>query len=223
MSTSVAVSNTRYELPGQGITLLGYVVRRMHKTAMLDPLAAWLRAGGTAEALAQIGLYAAGASASFGPAFYQPAFNALDDLVAEPDPATGAAVQAQLIALRPHLRIASQVVLPGVGRFFGQEDITGTTVSFSGLGMPAPSTFRFESLAGDYAATLTGVITSELQPGLWSATRIRGYGELSLTDTAGNRGRLRLTRSGAAVAEVETPAGAIVVRRAEFGVRVEVV
>ncbi len=27
-------SNTRYELPPSGITLLGYVVRRMHKTVL---------------------------------------------------------------------------------------------------------------------------------------------------------------------------------------------
>lgn len=221
MSTPVSISDTRYELPGQGITLLGYVVRRMHKTAVLHPVPAWLRAGGTGEALAQIGLYAAGASASFGPAYYQPTFNQLDELVAETDPVTGATVQAQLIALRPHLRIAYQAVLPGVGRFSGQEDITGTTISFSGLGMPAPSTFRFESADGAYTATLAGVITSELQPGLWSATRIRGYGELTLSDSAGNRGRLRLKREGTALAEVETPGGSKVVRRADYGGRAE--
>jgi len=42
-----ATSNTRYELPPGGITLLGYVVRRMHKTALLLPASEMLKAGHT--------------------------------------------------------------------------------------------------------------------------------------------------------------------------------
>ena len=58
---------TRYELPPEGITLLGYVVRRMHKTAWLTPIKDLLTQGKTTEILAQAAMYAVVASASFGP------------------------------------------------------------------------------------------------------------------------------------------------------------
>jgi hypothetical protein len=213
----IPTSDTRYELPPQGNTLLGYVVRRMHKTTLLQPVRALLRAGSAAEALAQLALYAAGASASFGLAYYQPQFNPLHDEVSEADPVTGAHVTARLTALRPHYRIAYTVELPGVGRFSGAEEITGTTISLTGLGMPAPSRFLFES--GDYRAELVGTITSELIPGFLSTSRIRGYGRLQLKDSLGNSGWLKLERSGQAMANVVSPDEREVVRRANFAAR----
>jgi hypothetical protein len=214
----IPVSNTRYELPPQGTTLLGYVVRRMHKTALLRPVKDLLATGHSAEALAQSALYAAGASASFGPAYYQPAFNRLDDEVSEADPATGARVTAWLAALRPHYRIAYAVEMLGLGRFSGAEEITGTTVSLTGLGMPAPSRFVFE--AGEYQAEMVGTITSELIPGFVFTSRIRGYGQLELKDSLGNVGRLKLERSGQVTVNVVAPDERQVVRRASFAGRV---
>lgn len=72
--------------------------------------------------------------------------------------------------------------------------------------MPAPSLFDFVSNDGAYRAKLTGIITSELVPGLGS-WRIRGYGTLDLADSAGNRGRLTLDRSGLASVSVTSHDG----------------
>ena len=63
---------TRYELPPEGNTLLGYIVRRMHKTHYLAEIPALLAKSKTALALIKIGLYTAASSTSFGRAYYQP-------------------------------------------------------------------------------------------------------------------------------------------------------
>jgi hypothetical protein len=215
---TLPLSNTRYELPPDGITLVGYVVRRMHKTVLLTPVPALVGSGQTAEALAQVALYAAGASASFGPAFYQPEFNPVGDEIAEPDPATGAVVTARLESRSPHYRISYSVEMPDGSRFSGSEEITGTTVSLRGLGMPAPSLFKYNAAGGTYAAKLAGLITSELIPGLFSRSRIRAHGALDLQDDAGNTGRLELARNGQARVSVTRPDGDVTTRHMSFAV-----
>jgi len=204
---------TRYELPPEGITLLGYVVRRMHKTAWLLPVSSLLAAGQTAEALAQIALYAAAASASFGPAYYQPTFNPVGDTVSEVDPATGAVVTATLEARSPHYCLSYSAELPEGSRFTGEEEITGTTVSLNGLGMPAPSRFNFTTATGVYTAQVVGTIVSELLPSWPITSRIRAHGTLDLRDSAQNRGTLQLRRSGDVLVELVAATGAVVVRR----------
>ena len=185
---------TRYELPPSGITLLGYVVRRMHKTELLREASQRLALGQTEKALAQIALYAAASSTSFGPAYYQPQFNCSGDTVSERDPETNANVTARLEATSPHYLISYTAEIPNGDTFSGRESITGTTVGLRGLGMPAPSKFTFTS--GDYRAELTGLITSELALSLFGNTRIRAYGSLDFSDSAGNRGTLKIERSG---------------------------
>ena len=207
---------TRYELPPQGITLLGYVVRRMHKTSLLFPVRTLLDEGRSAEALAQVALYAAAASASFGPAYYQPEFNEVGETVSEADPATQALVSAQLEACSPHYRISYSVEWLDRSRFAGTEEITGTTVGLHGLGMPAPSRFNFTTATGDYTAQMLGIITSELLPGLLTTSRIRAHGTLHLNDSAGNSGTLRLRREGDAHIVVTPPGGAVTVRREQL-------
>ena len=108
----------------------------------------------------------------------------------------------------PHYTFRFNVRLPNGDRIHGQEFITGTTVGLRGLGMPAPSTFNFESAAGGYNAEVYGVIHSELAPG-WGRWRVRGYGELTLTDSAGNHGHLVLDRRGRVEAEVTAPDGEV--------------
>lgn len=188
-------SITRYELPPQGITLLGYVARRMHKTRLLVSVPGMLLAGDSVSALQQVARYAAAASVSYGPAYYQPRFNRLGEELIESDPATGWDVWARLEAVSPHYVIAYRALSPdGKAVFNGREQITGTTVGLRGLGMPAPSQFDFACL--DYRARLTGVITSELALSLFGRTQIRAYGSLDLVDSAGNTGKLTLDRSG---------------------------
>ncbi len=190
----------RYELPPEGQSLLGYIVRRMHKTEWLAPVQSLIRAGDSAQALARIAMYAIAASTSFGRAFYQPRFNAAGEVVSEPDPATGAIITAKLEARDPHYRISYNATMPEGGVFSGAEEITGTTIRLKGLGMPAPSQFRFHS--GAYAAELTGVITSELALSIFGNTRIRGYGFLNVGDNMGNTGKISVQRDGSVRLEV---------------------
>lgn len=185
---------TRYELPVEGISLLGYFVRRMHKTAWLVPVPQLLSQGDTLKALKHIAIYAADSSTSYGRAYYQPSFNEEGDIVSEADPATGATVTARLDSKSPNYRVSYKASMPNGDAFKGNEEITGTTVGLRGLGMPAPSRFSFTS--GEYNAELTGIITSELALSLLGRTRIRAYGFLNFRDNANNEGRLELNRNG---------------------------
>jgi len=185
---------TRYELPPEGTSLLGYIARRMHKTAWLATVPELLTQGQSAKALEHVVIYAALSATSYGRAHYQPSFDATGDSVSEPDPATGAQVTTRLDSRSPHYHISYEVTMHNGDTFAGSEEITGTTVGLRGLGMPAPSRFTFTS--GNYNADLTGVITSELALSLIGNTRIRAYGSLNFKDNAGNTGRLELKRDG---------------------------
>ena len=184
---------TRYELPPAGITLLGYVVRRMHKTHWLTSIPALLAENKSSEALAKVAMYAVTSSTSFGPAYYQPQFNSVGAQVSEADPITGAMVTAKLISISPHYLISYTAAMPNGDVFSGSEEITGTTVGLRGLGMPAPSKFNFKS--GGYSADLTGILTSELALSLIGRTRIRAYGFLNFNDNANNSGKLSIDRN----------------------------
>lgn len=188
------METTRYELPPEGISLLGYVVRRMHKTEWLAKVPTALAAGQAAKALESAAVYAAVSSTSFGRAYYQPQFNRTGESVSEADPHTGALVTAKLESSSPHYHISYEALMPNRDLFRGSETITGTTVGWHGLGMPAPSKFTFTS--DGYTAEFTGIITSELALSLFGNTRIRAYGYLDLKDSDGNTGRLDLSRSG---------------------------
>ena len=184
---------TRYELPPEGITLLGYVVRRMHKTALLADIPPLLAENKMGEALARVAHYAAASSTSFGRAYYQPRFNNVGDQISEADPATRAIVTAKLDSVSPHYHITYTAAMPNGDIFSGSEQITGTTVGLRGLGMPAPSKFNFQS--GNYTADLSGLLTSELALSIFGNTRIRAYGFLNFNDNAGNTGKLTLDRA----------------------------
>jgi hypothetical protein len=188
------IETARYELPPEGITLLGYIVRRMHKTEWLVKVPAALAEGKTETALEYAAVYAATSSTTFGRAYYQPQFNRTGDVVSEADPVTGAMVTARLESSSPYYEISHEAVMPNGDTFKGSETITGTTIGLRGLGMPAPSRFAFTS--GAYTAEFEGVLTSELALSLLGNTRIRAYGFLDLRDNRGNRGRLELNRAG---------------------------
>ncbi len=196
------IETTRYELPPEGITLLGYVVRRMHKTEWLMKVSALLAEGQTVQALEHAAVYAASSSTSYGRAHYQPQFNRTGEVISEADPITAAIVTARLESTSPHYKISYEVLLPNRDIFRGSETITGTTVGLRGLGMPAPSIFTFTS--GDYTAEFVGIITSELALSLFGNTRIRAYGFLNLKDSAGNTGRLDLNRAGDIAIQINT-------------------
>jgi hypothetical protein len=189
---------TRYELPPGGISLLGYLVRRAHKTAHLVEAAAWAPTD-LRRALACFGRFCAAASASYGRAWYQPRFDRPGDVVEEADPVTGVPVRAELLAREPVIRARTTAAGDGWEAAI-DETVTGTTVGWRGLGMPAPTVVEFR--AGGYRAAARGVVTAELVP-LPGFTRVRGHGTLSLDDRGGARGSVRLARSGEVVVEVE--------------------
>jgi hypothetical protein len=188
------IETARYELPPEGITLLGYIVRRMHKTEWLAKASALLVDGKTATALEHAAVYAASSSTSYGRAYYQPQFNRTGEVISEADPVTGAIVTAKLESTSPHYNISYEAIMPNRDTFRGSETITGTTIGLRGLGMPAPSKFTFTS--GEYTAEFSGILTSELALSLFGNTRIRAYGFLNLKDSTGNTGRLDLNRTG---------------------------
>lgn len=197
-------SITRYELPPAGITLLGYVVRRMHKTQLLLPVSTLLAENKSKEALAQVAMYAVTSSTSFGRAYYQPQFNSVGAEISEADPNTGAIVTAKLVSTSPHYFITYTAAMPNGDLFSGSEEITGTTVGLRGLGMPAPSKFNFTS--GEYTVELTGLLTSELALSLIGRTRIRAYGFLNFQDNQNNTGKLTLNRSNKIDLEINNEA-----------------
>jgi hypothetical protein len=189
-----------YELPPEGTTLLGYIVRRMHKTHWILPVRHLISSGDREQALASIAMYAIAACTSFGRAFYQPRFDNVGDEASEADPATGAIVAAKLESKDPHYRISYSARMPDGSIFYGSEEITGTTVGLRGLGMPAPSRFHFT--CDEYEAELTGVITSELALSIFGNTRIRGHGFLNFRDNAGSSGKISVERNGSVKLEV---------------------
>ena len=186
------MDTTRYELPQGGISLLGYVVRRMHKTAWLSAIPRLVQAGDLPLALAHVGVYALVAATSYGKAHYQPRFDREGDCVAESDPETGADLEARVLATRPRLAIRADVKMPDGATLTTSEEVIGTTVGLRGLGMPAPSVFTYKS--EEWAASADGTITSELSRSIFSGTRVRGYGELTLADSSGNRGFATIDR-----------------------------
>ncbi len=112
---------TRYELPPAGITLLGYIVRRMHKTKWLTSIPALLAENKSSDALTQVAMYAVTSSTSFGRAYYQPQFNSVGAEISETDPVTGAVVTAKLISTSPHYLITYTAAMPNGDVFSGSE------------------------------------------------------------------------------------------------------
>ncbi len=188
------IDTLRYELPPEGNTLLGYIVRRMHKTEWLEKVPDLLAKDKSADALEAAAMYAVSSSTSFGEAYYQPRFNRVGEFVQERDPITGAMVAAKLESSSPHYHITYSATMLNGDTFVGSEKILGTTIGFRGLGMPAPSKFTFTS--GKYQAEFTGTLTSELALALFGNTKIRAYGSLDMKDSLGNTGHLDLNRQG---------------------------
>lgn len=186
------IDTLRYELPPEGITLLGYVVRRMHKTEWLVKAAEALQENNTAGALEAAAIYTVASATSFGRAYYQPNFNRVGEVARERDPQTGAVVAAKLVSSSPAYQITYSAEMNNGDLFQGSETILGTTVGLRGLGMPAPSKFSFKSKA--YEAEFQGTLTSELALSFFGNTKIRGYGSLNFTDSQGNEGHLQLDR-----------------------------
>ena len=204
-NTFLGKERMAYETPAGGITITGYIVRRMHKTRILEGIEN-LFADDPLQALEKFGVYALAASTSFGPAMYQPSFDRPGSVISLPDPDTGMAVTVRQLPRDPHYKFAYEVELPQGSKISGEEVITGTTVGLRGLGMPAPSKYFLNNATDSYRAEAIGIINSELAPGL-GRWRIRGYGELKVRDNIGNQGVLALSRNGNIKGELISSSG----------------
>ncbi len=188
------MESTRYELPAGGISTLGYVVRRMHKTAWLEGVPRHVQDGDAALALARVGVYALVALTSFGPVRHRARSNRPGDVEGGIDPVTGAVVSARAIARNPRTVIRSSVAMPDGATATGSEEARGWTVSFKGIGTPAAVRFSYRSR--DYEATLEGVMTREMTISIFGCLRVRGFGALSASDSTGSRGAVSIDRTG---------------------------
>ena len=119
MSTIAAVFSEKrmeYETPRGGVTIGGYVARRLHKTSLLVPVPELIRTD-RARVLAQVALYAAAASTSFGAAKYQPASDPVGAVIDTVDPETDARVT--VTCEQRYLRYSYRVEMEGVGVLSG--------------------------------------------------------------------------------------------------------
>lgn len=200
----VGENRMTYELPAGGISLTGYVARRMHKTELLEEMPALIRLN-PLRALAQFGIYVVAAATSFGPARYQPRFDHPGTLISEEDPATGARITVEQLTPDPHYRFTFFAELPGGDTLRGEETIIGTVLTLRGLGMPAPS--YYEYTADHWHAIAQGTIYSELSPRLFQPAWIQGFGTLQVSDNGGREGTITLTRSALIRVELNESGG----------------
>lgn len=198
-----------------GTSFLVYLARRTAKTRTLLPLRALLareRAGGPefAGALVCFGYFAVAASTTYGRGYRQPDFDGATE-AHERDRETGARIGVADIGVGREIRAEIRATLPQVGTVVSREHILGTQVRFSGLGMPAPTTVRFEvdgsgRAAGltEWRAEATGTVTTELALRL-GGPRVRAYGSLQLRSSDGSSGTARFDREGSLTIEVTDP------------------
>lgn len=198
-----------------GTTFLTYLARRAAKTRLLLPLHDLLsreRLGGPeyAGALVCFAYFAVAASTSYGTGYRQPDFDGGREAT-ERDRETRARISAVDVGEVGELRAEIRATIPEIGVVVAQERVLGTTVGFRGLGMPAPTTLRFEVDGSGRAAGLAewrgearGTITTELALRL-RGTRVRAYGSLQLRGSDGSTGVVRFDRDGSLVVEVVDP------------------
>lgn len=190
-----------YETPPGGVSLTSYIARRMHKTRLLMEM----NTLSIPEKLAQFAIYAAAAATSWGPARYQPRFDRPGTIIEQPDPETGALIHVEQLERNPHFQFNFKVEMPDGAQVKGQETILGTTVGLRGLGMPAPSFYEYVSADEHYHAIAQGIINSELVPGfLFTSTKVRGYGDLDVSDNQNHSGKLKLTRQAQMIVQITT-------------------
>ncbi len=198
---------TRYELPRDGISMLGYMIRRLHKTAMLAGVERQLAAGEFAPALCQIATYAAATAGSYGSLYYEPRPDEVGAAITEMDPETGALVTATLLGRQPVDHYSGGVRLPDGSRCSGSEKGAESKINLRGWMLPADSHFTFLAADESYRAELAGVIVREIVPRLVGPWHMRTCATLELSDSAGNHGRLELQRNAQLSVTISGPTG----------------
>jgi hypothetical protein len=202
-------SFTQYELPPEGISLLGYVVRRLHKTELLASVPDLLHQENIMPALFAVAHYTAASSVTFGKLYYEPRRDRPGSIRTENDPHTGAAVTAVLESSSPDICLAYDVSLPSGACFHGRETNSDASVSLRGWVHTVICQFQFHHPATNYTATINGNILREIVPHLAGPWHIRAHGSLELSDSYGHAGRLILQRNATVNVLLTSPTGQI--------------
>lgn len=190
----VESSFIRYEFPPEGITSLGHVVRRMHKTVMLAEVEALLACHRYIEAMSKLSTYALAAAVSFGQLFYEPGKDRIGSSISEQDPDTGALVNATLIKQCPHEHYSYVVQMPDGSRFQGSECLKEQNYSMAGCTLPANVRYEFVSADESWMAKLSGQVYREIVPRLVGPWQIRATANLTMSDSTDIQGNAELNR-----------------------------
>ncbi|MCB0034864.1 MAG: hypothetical protein KDE51_12615 [Anaerolineales bacterium] len=203
----------RYELPPEGISFLGYVVRRMHKTKLLTPVQDLTAQQRYPQALAQIAHYAAASSTSFGQLYYEPVRDQVGTSVMERDPETNAVVMATYENSTPESRFSFVAKIPTGDIFSGCETKATSKISLRGWTTPTQQTITYTTADESYCATLSGNIQHEIIPRLVGSWIIRAHGELAIEDNQGLSGKIIFRRDATATITLYTAAQEVTLTR----------
>jgi hypothetical protein len=201
---------TQYELPPEGISLLGYVVRRWHKTELLGQLPQLLAQGGETKqrlALLQVAHYAAASLVTFGSLFYEPVLDAVGSRRMEADPQTGAEVTAVLESIHPAQVCYTEVALPWGGWVHGRETTQHNQVNLHGWIHSVTCDLDFYHPTPHFTSHIRGNLIREIVPRLAGPWHMRAHGTLELQDNAGHVGRLILRRDATATVLITNESG----------------
>lgn len=190
----VESSFIRYEFPPEGITTLGHVVRRMHKTVMLAEVEALLASHKYLDAMSRLSTYALAAAVSFGQLFYEPGKDRTGSSISEKDPDTGALVNATLIKDCPHEHYSYVVQMPDGSRFQGSECSKEQNYSMAGWTLPANVRYEYVSADETWMAKLDGQVHREIVPRLVGPWQIRATANLTMSDSTDLSGDAILNR-----------------------------
>ncbi|MFK7801542.1 MAG: hypothetical protein AB8G95_07930 [Anaerolineae bacterium] len=192
--TLVESSFIRYEFPPEGITTLGHVVRRMHKTVMLAEVEALLASDMYVDAMSRLSTYALAAAVSFGQLFYEPGQDRIGSSISEKDPDTGALVNATLMKASPQEHYSYVVQMPDGSRFQGSESSTEQNYSMTGWTLPADVHYEYVSADETWMAKLSGQVFREIVPRLVGPWQIRATANLTMSDSTDLCGSAELSR-----------------------------
>ena len=198
---------TRYELPQEGISNLGYIVRRMHKTSSLNRVSELINVENFAQTLYQIALYVTSASSSFGKLYYQPDENQVGETVTEKDPATGAIISATFTQSEEMRQYQYMVQMPNGDIISGADNESESNISFRGWSFPSTSKYQFTSADESYHAEFEGEIMREVVPRVSGPWHGRAHGQMTMTDNHGNSGSVTLNTSAEMVVTIHCSCG----------------
>lgn len=204
---------TEYELPPEGISTLGYVVRRMHKTHLLIEVDTLIQRHLYPYALAQVGHYAVASSATFGQMPYEPRPTQIGASITEYDPATNAFVMATKANISTANCYSFIVKLPDGAMLIGHKLEQESHFQPRGISTPTTINLTFTSADEQYQAQLHGILNHERLPRIVGTPLCRAYGELKFQDNQEHHGVLTLKRNAEATVQISNSYGRLILKR----------